>query len=174
MNTFGLRSVNTDTFNIRWGSIYSYPRGTRNAIVALLRVHNLTLNILGYLQNPISSTVPFKPALFSGSARMVSGLGICVATLALGERNANQGIIIQHWYDEALVTGVAQVARGALEAFVTNGHKINLFIDIAATLLNVTKELSSYSTAFKQVDTRTGVPHKDVVYPFPFLLLHLV
>jgi hypothetical protein len=49
MNAYGLRSINTDTFNLKWHINYMYPQQTRNALVTFLKVPHLTLNILGYI-----------------------------------------------------------------------------------------------------------------------------
>ena len=104
MNTYGLRSINTDTFNLKWHTNYVYPQQARNAVVTFLRVHNLTLNVLGYI--PGVSVV-------SGCVRMATGSVMCATTLAVGERGATQGAIIGHWYDECLLTGITQIGRGA-------------------------------------------------------------
>jgi len=85
MNTWGLHSINSQSFNVRWGSTYTYPEGQRNSLVTLFRIQNLTLNILGYI--PIVS-------LYSGCARNASGVGLFAVTLAVGERNARSGAII--------------------------------------------------------------------------------
>lgn len=57
--------------------------------------------------------------------------------------NATQGAIIGHWYDEALLTGITQIARGALEAFVPFGWVANASLDAIATIYNLGKELSA-------------------------------
>src|ERR1700722_17342343 len=99
MNTYGLRSINTDTFNLKWHTNYVYRQQTRNALVTFLKVHNLTLNILGYIPGV---------SIVSGCVRIGTGLFMCDITLTVGERNAKQGAIIGHWYDEALLTGITQ------------------------------------------------------------------
>ncbi len=76
MNTYGLRSIGTETFNLREGDKYQYPKQARDVIVTFFKVHNLTLNILGYI--PGVST-------FSGCARILSGIAICAVTLAIGD-----------------------------------------------------------------------------------------
>ena len=103
INTYGLRSINTDTFNLKWHTNYVYPQQARNVVVTLLKVHNLTSNILGYI--PGVSVV-------SGCVRMGTGLLMCAVTLGVGERDAMQGVIIGHWYDECLLTGITQIGRG--------------------------------------------------------------
>ena len=164
MNTYGLRSINTNTFNLKWHTNYVYPQQVRNALVTFLKVHNLTLNILGYI--PGVSVV-------SGCVRMKTGLIMCAVTLAIGERNATEGKIIGHWYDEALLTGITQIARGALEAFVPFGWVANASLDTIATIYNVRKELSASSLYIRYMQYDHHGPYPDPEYPFPFWLLHL-
>jgi hypothetical protein len=162
MNTYGLHSINNCTFNIpRFANIvFVYPKKSRDVLVTFLKVHNFTLNILGYI--PGVSVV-------SGCVRMGTGLIMCAVTLAVGERNANQGVIIGRYYDEALLTGITQIARGALEAFVPSGWVVNASLDAIATIPNLLNE-AQLGCSF--VD-KQNVPHSDPKYPFPFSLLHL-
>jgi len=165
MNTYGLRSVNTDTFNLKWHTNYTYPQEARNVVVTLLKVHNLTLNILGYI--PGISVV-------SGSLRIGTGLLMCVVTLAVGERDAEQGVIIGHWYDEALFTGVSQIGRGIFEAFVPFGRTVNAILDSIGTVWNLGKELGNASVCPGCMQYANHRPYPDPKYPLPFSLLHLV
>lgn len=164
MNTYGLRSVNTDTFNLKWHTNYSYPKFARDVVVTFFKVHNLTLNILGYIPGV---------SLFSGCARMGTGLAMCAVTLAVGQRNATQGVIIQHWYDEALMTGITQIARGALEAFVPFGRVANASLDAITTVFNITKDCLAASVCSGCMSFENHEPYSDPEYPFPFWLLHL-
>lgn len=164
MNTYGLRSINTDTFNLKWHTDYVYPQKARNALVTFFKVHNLTLNVLGYI--PGVSVV-------SGCMRMGTGLIICTVTLAIGERNATRGAIVGHWYDEALLTGITQIVRGALEALVPFGWVANASLDTIATICNAGKELSAASVCTGCMQHTNHGPYPDPEYPFPFWLLHL-
>lgn len=164
LNTFGLRSVNTDTFNVKYNQSYWYPQNFRNIFVTLLRIHNFSLNILGYKQDI---------AKFSGCARMLSGLSICIVTLNIGERNAEQGMIIGPWYDEALMTGIAQIARGATEAFMPYGRLINLSLDVIGTIRNLISEIRHASVCQEAMGPSANRPHPNPSYPFPFWLLYL-
>ena len=164
MNTYGLRSINTNTFNLKNDTNYTYPQQNRNALVTFLKVHNLILNILGYIPGV---------SLGSGCVRMAIGLSICILTLAVGEPKVNQGGIIGgHWYNEALLTGITQIARGALEALVPFGRVVNASLDVIATIYNLGLEVVVNSFTY----TGGEVPHTypDPKYPFPFFLLHLV
>lgn len=51
-----------------------------------------------------------------------------------------KGFIIGRFYDESLTTGVAQVARGALEAFAPWGRLANAGLDVAATIMGGIRE----------------------------------
>lgn len=165
MNTYGLRSINVGTFNLKWHSNYSYPHQMRNALVTYFKIHNLTLNIFGYLH---------QFAKITGNIRIVSGLAICAVTLAVGERNAKQGAIIGHWYDEALWTGIAQIARGILEAYVPYGWAVNASLDVIGTFVNLTKEVANASTCRGCMAYRSHEPYPDPKYPLPFSLLNIV
>lgn len=165
LNTYGLRSINTDTFNLKWQTGYTYPQAARNVVVTLLKVHNLTLNVLGYI--PGVSVV-------SGSFRIGTGLLMCAATLAIGERDAQTGVIIGHWYDEALLTGAAQVGRGILEAFVPFGSMVNLTLDSVGTALNAAVEVGHALVCPECMGYTTNGPYPDPSYPLPFAFLHLV
>jgi hypothetical protein len=173
-NTYGIRSVNLDTFNQRNGSGPRYPRDARNDVVTILRIHNGALNVLGYI--PGVSTL-------SGCVRIATGLTIIGGTKAIGDRNASNGAIIGRWYDEAIYTGGAQIVRGALEASGPVGSLANMCLDMGATLLNVYSEISARVCLCAQclmVDDRPDPanlhvrPHRDTSYPCPLALLHLV
>ncbi|HAB99106.1 MAG TPA: hypothetical protein DCE71_04720 [Parachlamydiales bacterium] len=159
MNTYGLHSITSDSFNIKLGRDLVYPRDARDLLVTFFRVHNLVLNILGYIPGV---------SLISGSVRLATGAVICIVTLGLGNREASKGIIVGHWYDEALLTGVTQIARGVLEALVPFGWVANAFFDAAATIDNMRSECKSYPEHGSPVQ-----PHREPDYPLPFSFLYL-
>jgi hypothetical protein len=99
---------------------------------------------------------------------------MCGVTLAVGERNAMQGAIIGHWYDEALLTGITQIGRGVLEAFVPFGWIANASLDTVATVWNIAKELGNTSVCTGCMRHANHGPYSDPEYPFPLSLLHLV
>jgi len=164
MNTYGLRSINTDTFNLRWHTNYQYPQPARNTLVTFFKVHNLTLNILGYI--PGVSTV-------SGCIRMGTGAIMLAYTLAVGDRNASEGVIIQHWYDEALQTGGVQITRGFTEAIVPFGRTANFFLDVIGTICNLGREVSNASVCQGCMGFKNHGPYPDPDYPFPVSILHI-
>jgi hypothetical protein len=165
MNTYGLFSIGTQTFNLRWHTNYAYPKQARDVLVTILKTHNLMLKILGYI--PVVSTI-------SGCARIGTGLLMCGVTLAVGDRNATQGAIIGHWYDEALLTGVTQIGRGILEAFVPFGRIANASLDTIATVWNIGQELANASVCPGCMGYKNHGPYPAPKYPFPLSLLHLV
>lgn len=165
MNTYGLFSINSSTFNLKYHTDYRYPEAARNTLVTFFKIHNLVFNVLGYI--PGVST-------FSGCGRMGSGLIICAVTLIVGDRNAFKGLIIGHWYDEALLTGVAQIAKGAFEAFVPYGKIVNASLDAIATVFNLTGQVVATSVCTGCMGYANHGPYRDPDYPFPFSLLHLV
>lgn len=164
MNTFGLRSINNDTFNLKWHTNYTYPRSLRDILVTLFRVHNLFLNVLGYLGGRIS--------IVSGSFRIATGLATIATTLAIGDRNAPRGMIIGHWYDEAIMTGISQVCRGILEAFIPYGRVVNLALDTICTVINMTKEVNAASVCPHCMGYTNHQPYPDPAYQFPLSLLN--
>jgi hypothetical protein len=130
-NTWGIRSINSSTFNQSRSLTLIYPKENRDIIITLFRVHNCVLDILGYI--PAVSTV-------SGSVRMCTGLAICVVTLLKGNPDlqpGEQGAIAGAFYYEALATGVAQMTRGAFEAFVPFGRIINFSLGTIGTVVNL-------------------------------------
>ncbi len=167
LNTFGLRSVNRETFNMRYHDPLQFPKPIRDIVVTALRIHNGVLNVLGY--------IPGVSAI-SGCVRMLTGAAIVLVTLAIGDRNAHIGAIIGRWYDEALLTGVTQVARGALEALVPFGWVANAVLDVIATPFNVMKEVEGSFTCDECMSGGAPGevrPHQDVNYPFLLSFLHL-
>ncbi len=165
MNTYGLASINNSTFNLQWHTNYGYPKDARDIIVTCLRLHNATLNILGYM--PRTSRV-------SGCIRMISGFLICATTLAIGERRAERGVIIQHYYDEALLTGITQMFRGAMEAFAPYGRVINASLDVIATFVNLVNIAADASVCTHCMGYQNHGPHPEPDYPGPLKLLYLV
>lgn len=165
MNTYGIHSVNTETFNLSYHDSLNYPRPLRNVVVTALRVTNLVLNVLGYIPG-----VKFV----SGCIRMALGLAIVGVTTAIGDRNASQGLIIGRFYDEAITTGISQIARGALEALVPYGWVVNATLDVVATPFNVLKELKNASMCPGCIADGNHIrPHDDAEYPLPLFPLYL-
>lgn len=172
MNTWGIYSVNTTTFNNcreEERRIY-YPKNCRDKIYTALKLNNLTFNILGYIPGV---------SIVSGSIRMAVGAAIVGTTLCIGDRKAEEGVIIGRFYDEAIATGVAQIARGALEAFVPFGHLANLALDVVATPWNVTRSAlwnmhcGGHGEMFDPC-TICSIETKAPEYPLLVTPLHLV
>ncbi len=156
MNTYGLFSVNERTFNRSHMDDLDFPVETRNTIVTALRIHNGVLNILGYI--PVIS-------IASGCVRIGSGAAIIATTLAIGDRNAEEGAVIGRWYDEALRTGIAQIVRGVFESMVPFGQVVNLLADIVATPFNFGAGIEDISM---KCDCTTP-PYPDPHYSFQLL-----
>lgn len=166
-NTYGLHSINRKTFNIMHRDSLYYPKEVRDIIVTALRLHNGVLNVLGYIPGV---------SFFSGCARILTGTVILLVTLAIGERNAHTGMIIGRFYDEALLTGVSQLARGILEAFVPFGWVANATLDVIATYFNLTTAVEGSLNCEGcmgggRSDHRP--PHDDVSYPALLKFLRL-
>ncbi|MCH9616804.1 MAG: hypothetical protein SP4CHLAM5_01830 [Chlamydiia bacterium] len=193
MNTWGIHSVNNATFNqSSTDHGLTYPRDERNIVVTALRINNAVLDILGYI--PAYS-------FFSGCTRMAIGSAITIYTLAKGSPTARSGIIIQRWYYEALKTGLAQIARGYIEAFVPyrklfsinygfngnntersfgiDGRKINMLIGIMATLPNILGACEESTVCYgcrNNGDDEFGSehgPHEKPSYPWVISPLYL-
>lgn len=178
LNTYGLRSINIESFNARGpddnGEIIEYiPLKIRNFVNTSLRISNLTFNILGYI-----------PGInqISGCVRMGLAGTALLLTLVLGSPLAKDGLIVGRWYNEALITAIAQIARGALEAFVPFGPRINLYLDISGSFLNFASEISYSSLYDEKVEyafDKNGVrfqlpPYFDPNYPAFLFPLRLV
>jgi len=156
MHTYGLFSVGTGTFNLEYNGDYWVKNPfARNTLVTLLRIHNCALDILGYIPGV---------SFYSGHVRMATGLAMCA--IAQFHINNNENPLVEEFYWETLNTGVAQIARGALEAYVQHGRAINAFLDLSATIYNVYSKHN-----FKKDDY---VDQKNPVYPLPFRFLYLV
>jgi hypothetical protein len=168
-----LFSINSTTFNRDYHPTFTYPKAARDVIISFLKIHNLTLNILGYLSK-------FSP--ISGCIRIASGCAIIATTLAVGDPKAKKGLIINRWYSEALLTGVAQVARGVLEAFVSYGMFINAGLDAISTVVNLLKIASnthigcSKCEQLSDIDERSphNEPHPGPNFPLPLIFLNVV
>ncbi|MGE3954634.1 MAG: hypothetical protein AB7F31_05550 [Parachlamydiales bacterium] len=175
MNTWGLCSINNDTFNIKQG--VRYPENVRNVIVTLYRLHNLALLIGGYLP---------QSRLYTGCARVLSGAGMLAVTLLIGEPDALQGLIIGPYYREALNMGAAQIYRGLLEAGLLEfairrvgvdfgtlspligGRQMNLLFDFGATPFNI---YTHFDQMRSSVDTDK---YPEPAYPILLWPLYLV
>lgn len=161
MNTYGLFSVNCQSFQIG-GDVQVSPRA-RIVGVTYLKVHNMTLNILGYVPlihscflNRIVGYIP-GVSLLSGTVRVAFGLTVLTSTLIAGDPDSKQGGLTGRLYYESLITAITQIARGILEAFVPFGWTANLVADVIATPYNFSNRTSlaepigepNYPLAFK-------------------------
>lgn len=119
-NTYGFFPVDIGTFNRTYANNLTYPKHLRDIFVTILAVHNLVLNILSY---------GFYTRIYSGVCRILTGASLCIFTLSSGNRRAEEGFPIQHWYDECLVTGAAQMIRGAIDLCLPWGCLLNAGLD---------------------------------------------
>jgi hypothetical protein len=118
-NTYGFFPVNRGSFNQTFRNNFTYPKPIRDIAVTILAIHNLVLNVLSYT----------RFSTLSGICRILTGTALCVFTLTAGERRAQEGFPIQHWYDESLVTGAAQILRGVIDVSTPFGCLINTALD---------------------------------------------
>lgn len=133
LNTFGLGSINSDTFNQRNGhGGLTYPKPARDVIYTALKLNTGVFNALGYFGTP-------KIRFWSGVGRSVIGGSITLATLMIGTPKTDQsGAIIGRFYYEALYTGLAQAARGVITAADLPYTRLAMgIIDLVATFLNL-------------------------------------
>ena len=159
-NTFGLHAVNRTTFNQKLNEPLCYPKEIRDLLVTVMKTSNLALHIMDFLPSV---------SFISGVSRIAFGSLMIGVTLAIGERDAQQGAIIGRYYDEALTTGAAQIARGALVLTGPIGKITNLALDALATVQNLTT-VGDYRT----YPLGTSIqPHREPAYPFPLQALHL-
>lgn len=128
MNTYGLMSINTTTFNNQKNDPIFTPQNLRDPFVTALRIHNATLNILGYI--PAVSTI-------SGSIRILTGVVLFVISQKYGHLSTDtKGLFIGRFFIEAQATAIAQIGRGCLEAFVPYGRYVNIGLDVVGTINN--------------------------------------
>ena len=186
-NTYGLRSINAYTFNgahknhisqrpcqgcksKEYGYIsteectyetWKIPARVRNYVNTLLRINNLIFNVLGYFP---------RTREISGLMRMGIGFSIIVVTLGIGTPTVGPGYIVGRWYGEALLTGIAQIFRGSMEALTSYGCIVNGYLDFLGTLSNIDADgLSALSTL-----SENSYDHPDPDYWLPFQFLRLV
>lgn len=167
LNTWGFRSINRATFNLRENDSLHMPLQLRNIVITALRIWNIVMNILGYIPGV---------QVISGALRMVVGIAIVGFTASIGDRNATSGAIIGRWYDEAVNTGMAQIVRGAFEALIPFGFVANGVLDIIATPLNIYTEIhrsTGHAHGSMGMGFGSAGPYPDIEYPFPLGLLHL-
>jgi len=175
---FGFEAVHQEVLQQGIGMV-PYPKETRDRVVTALKAHNLVFNILGYLS-------PTRQ--ISGIIRMGTGL-VTLAALALkvgipksgnAEGQPNTGLLAEHRYREALHMAVAQVARGAIEAFVPYGGVALLVVDIIATPCNISNSLKNVSDQNRirsRVEPEVNDPkfsHRQPEYSSYFCCLNLV
>lgn len=167
LGTWGIRSINTTTFNQCSRDNLTYPKEIRDIIYTGLKIRNLVLNVLGYI-----------PAvrMVSGCVRIGLGLTMLAGVLAVGERHAKQGVIIGRFYDEALSHAMAQITRGVFEAFVPYGFVVNAVLDVVGTVVNIGQEIFWEGHHYSVDDDYAYTPeaHPNPDYPIPANLLHLV
>ncbi|MFA6119248.1 MAG: hypothetical protein WCT85_03390 [Parachlamydiales bacterium] len=167
-NTYGIRSINAESFNTYGSQDAHLPHSIRDFAVTSLKINNLILNILGYIPGV---------AQISGCIRMGIGSSIIILSFALGSPNAKEGLIIGRWFKEALVTGTAQIARGALEAFFSFGRLINLSLDVIGTIINLHTEVCHlrYTGGMEEDEIlaeEARPPYRDPNYPILFIPLY--
>jgi hypothetical protein len=166
MNTYGLRSINSDSF------VYQVPQDTqnsellkrtRNLIVTVFKVQNLFLNILGYI--PALS-------LYSGSFRATSAVITKAVFFSVSKTSSNE--TLKKWAAEAQSTANAQLLRAAFETILPFGHVTNFYLDLCATFKNIS--LEAYKSALSKVcrGNEQYQKNEDPIYPFPLGILNLV
>ena len=187
LNTYGLRSINAHTFNgsckqhakscdnkhdyefgcgIAWQisnedcnyEEWLIPAKVRDGVNTLLRINNLLFNVLGYF--PETRRV-------SGLIRMGIGFSIFAVNLKIGTPTPGPGPITGRWYGEALLTGIAQVFRGSMEALTPYGSIVNACLDILGTVSNIQAERHFDPSEHPH-------HHPDPSYWLPFQFLRLV
>ena len=122
-NTFGIFPINQHTFNRNNQTKVTYPQGVRDIVINSFAVYTLSLNMLSYT----------KFYRIAAIARCLVGASFYLFTVCVGNRDAKRGLIIGHFYDEAIVTGVAQVARGMVDLWASNRAAVNAGLDLVSS-----------------------------------------
>lgn len=159
VNTFGLFSVNNATFNLEKNKSF-YPTEVRDLVVTLLKVSNLTLNVIGFISEANQS---------SGCIRMVLGGMICV----IGFSSLSPS---KDFSAEVRCTGAAQIVRGALEAYIPYGRIFNISLDAVATISNVLKDAEVQMKRSMVINCSSWLhefPDDHPEYPHILKILHL-
>jgi hypothetical protein len=130
MNTYGLFSISIRSYNNQYsneGTEITEER--RDDVVTPLKAHNLTLGILGYIPGV---------SIFSGSLRVFTGSMMVALTLIYGNMNEEKyRPMPDHFFNEELLTGITQIARGILEVLWPLGLIINAPLDFTFTFINL-------------------------------------
>jgi hypothetical protein len=194
MNVYGLFAVNKTAFNLHIDNLdmnrkFIFPdKGLRNIIVTSLRIHNSTLNILGYIPGV---------SLFSGCVRILSGSAICtyalsavladlcaylvlfIFTLGNAKLHPKRDEMMGHFLREGLLTGITHIARGVFEAFIPFGFIVNASLDIIGTVYNISRiryaDKEGISDWIGYVNSKINLQssYENPEYPLPFKLLYL-
>ncbi|MCH9616806.1 MAG: hypothetical protein SP1CHLAM9_01010 [Chlamydiia bacterium] len=145
-NTYGAFALSRTFGNrIYEGDIQDVVGVARHIVILLFRIHNITFNILGYI--PVIS-------VFSGTTRISTGLLITtLSMISFCDSETNTKI---------LYTGYSQIARGTLEAFIPNGRKINIILDLAGTIFNI-----------RSIQSQESPTNTHLHYPSFFRILYL-
>ena len=176
MNTFGLNSINRQTFNIdiKENQKASCKKYQRDRLFTVLKLHNLVLNILACI-----------PKYTKGAAciRLASASILILTTLIAGNRNTEKGFLIGTFYDEAIITGIAQIVRATLEIYIPLGPYGHLALDIIATPINIAQNfgiesfdhfrdlLEDENHSFTEKTVIQEKSHKNPDYPIPISFL---
>jgi hypothetical protein len=150
-NTYGLRSINSESFNVAEFTDYM-PEIFRNHLNTALRINNLVFNVLGYMADM---------APYSGFVRMGMAWGALMAV------SSHKNPISDTWGKEAYCTAIAQIARGLLEATCPYGRALNLGLDIVATWINLNNEVEA------QLSRDKNEPHLHKIYHGTSIYRHI-
>ncbi|CDZ81553.1 hypothetical protein BN1013_02089 [Candidatus Rubidus massiliensis] len=154
MNTYGMRAINSQSFNNKEN--YTISLEDRNKVITFLKIHNFALTALEY-----SSLTQF----YASTTRVFSGLSMIAKCAYVKFYNKADPILNGKGLDEALLTGLVQVMRGAITLTVPGGFTVNWSLDMVASLYNFHLE----SENFKNKHNPTA--HSEPVYLAPLFLV---
>lgn len=132
-NTWGLNSINSDTFGVRRDEEGRVRYDTQGAgmywLTLAMKIYYFVLDVLGYI--PGVSTI-------SGAIRISLGISSWIAV----EVGIREGAVIGPYIDEARGTVMGQIVRGALEMIPFYGQCANIFLDIIHTPANIHRQMA--------------------------------
>ena len=161
LNTYGLRAINWENYNNDW--FFPRKQNERHWFVDQ-KACELFKKTLGGMSLGLI-VLEYAPGLsaLAGASRIAAGLFITGLALARRICNAKagraDGSLLQ---DEALLTGITQIARGAI-ALIPFGLAVNATLDIASTCYDCLRGAQAiYAAGEKEERTLIGAASRAV------------
>lgn len=149
-----MRAINSQSFNNK--ESYTISLEDRNKVITFLKIHNFVLTALEY-----SSITQF----YASTTRVFSGLSMIAKCAYVKFYNKADPILNGKGLDEALLTGLVQVMRGAITLTIPGGFTVNWSLDMVASLYNFHLESENFK------NKHNLMAHSEPVYLAPLFLV---